>query len=41
MQVGKWATWAAIAGDNSHIIVIIVIGKNLEWVIAARLSLVD
>jgi hypothetical protein len=37
----KWATWATIAGDNSHIIVVIVIGKNLEWVIAARLLLVD
>ncbi len=37
----KWATWAAIAGNNSHIIVVIIVGKNLEWVIAARLSLVD
>jgi hypothetical protein len=33
--------WATTAGNNSHIIVIIVIGKNLEWVIAARLTLVD
>jgi hypothetical protein len=33
--------WAAIAGNNSHIIIVIIIGKNLERVIAARLLLVD
>ncbi len=41
MYIGKWDTLAAIAGNNSHVIFVIVIGKNLEWAIAARLSLVD
>jgi hypothetical protein len=37
---GRSGTWAAIAGNHS-IIIVVIIGKNVIWVVAASLVLAD